>query len=547
MKQYRILAVDDNDKIISLYQEILMPKQNSQINDLASCLFDFAPSEPADRTIYTVETAKSGQEAIDMLSYHKDQTKTFDMVFMDIRMPPGMDGVETVTRLWAIDPGLHVAICTAFSDYLHEEISNRLPKADQLLIIKKPFDAIEISQAAAMLAAKRRSVTQQRYELKQARQDSQSALIARKTFLSIMGHELRTPMTGIIGFNDLLRTTKLTSRQKDLTGDVGVSARRLMSRIDDILEYSRLESAPISAEAQSDTLQNVIYQACDSIQKELKPTVDLLVEPNQVLLSHVRQSNRIEQVLTYLLNNAAKFTTKGSILITARPNNVNQSNQTVEISVSDTGIGIDEKDKEIILQPFTQADQGDDRHFGGMGLGLSIARRILKAIKSNLHVESSGKDSGARFFFSIEVDSPLTASKTPNRQEMKDGVTDRSILIADDNKLSARISEQMFEAIGMRVTTAHSTDEVIRWLTFKETHFDYILIDIDIPDHKGFIDLMRMLQCKELTHIKKIVLINHATSGSSKQLKGVTVTRLLNRPLRIDKVRNMINDIEANR
>jgi CheY-like chemotaxis protein len=154
-KQFRILVVDDNRAIHDDFRKILAPPSNgtAELSALEDELFgESAPSEEV--TGYELTSAYQGKEALELLAKAMSEGRPFAAAFVDIRMPPGWDGVETVRQLWTVAPDLQVVICTAFSDYSWDEISRQLGRADRLQLIRKPFDPVEVQQLAAQLVRK---------------------------------------------------------------------------------------------------------------------------------------------------------------------------------------------------------------------------------------------------------------------------------------------------------------------------------------------------------------------------------------------------------
>ncbi|MGE4002446.1 MAG: response regulator, partial [Planctomycetaceae bacterium] len=151
----RILVIDDNPAIHADFRKVLGGGRRPQaLLDAAAALFGERPAAVAD-AVYEVDTASQGEEGLAMLCRSLDEQRPYDVAFVDMRMPPGWDGLETIERLWQVDRELHVVICTAYSDYSAGEIFERLGRNDRLLILKKPFDSIEVEQLAAALSEKR--------------------------------------------------------------------------------------------------------------------------------------------------------------------------------------------------------------------------------------------------------------------------------------------------------------------------------------------------------------------------------------------------------
>ncbi len=172
----RVLIVDDNPDIHHDIHKILAPRQsNESLDELESLMFGESSFFVADNH-FEIDDAYQGQDALEMVIKACAQQAAFDLAIVDMRMPPGWDGVETIEKLWGHDPDLQVIICTAFSDYSWEEITNRLGLQDKLFILKKPFDDCELLQAVRALSVKRRLLCQSRYNL-----DTLQLLVAQRS------------------------------------------------------------------------------------------------------------------------------------------------------------------------------------------------------------------------------------------------------------------------------------------------------------------------------------------------------------------------------
>src|SRR5438309_1092638 len=151
----RILIVDDNPAIHKDFRKILCPERpgKSEVQGLKAALFDKAPKAPAT-TDFELVSAMQGQEALELVKQALAEGRPFAMAFLDVRMPPGWDGVETASRLWQVCPDLQIVICTAYSDYSWDEMRARLDQPDSLVILKKPFDNVEVQQLAHAMTKK---------------------------------------------------------------------------------------------------------------------------------------------------------------------------------------------------------------------------------------------------------------------------------------------------------------------------------------------------------------------------------------------------------
>jgi signal transduction histidine kinase len=267
----RVLIIDDNRAIHQDFRKILCGGvEHEGVDRLEGALFgEGTPTGAAEA--FEVESAYQGQDGLAALRRAIEAKRPYALAFVDVRMPPGWNGIQTASHLWEADPDLQIVICTAYSDYSWDEMARRMGASDRLVILKKPFDVLEVLQLANALTQKwrlarecrvrmeelERLVRQRACDLqaanaelaaatRQANEMAAHALDARKAkgeFLASMSHEVRTAMNGILGMLSLLEDTELSGRQRDLVQ----SAR---SRAETLLEALRGECARVQVEIQ---------------------------------------------------------------------------------------------------------------------------------------------------------------------------------------------------------------------------------------------------------------------------------------------------------
>jgi PAS domain S-box-containing protein len=339
-----------------------------------------------------------------------------------------------------------------------------------------------------------------------ARQKAEDAAQSKQQFMSTMSHEIRTPLNEVIGITNLLLQGNPREDQMDFINTLKFSGNHLLTLVNDVLDYNKMESGKIVFEQTRFNLSDFLAEIMRSYSfrsKAKKLSFDIIKEtalPNEV----IGDSIRLNQVLSNLLSNALKFTNSGSIKVLLRELRRVGNQTTIEFTVSDTGIGIPKDKHEFIFDSFTQASTDTTRHFGGTGLGLAICKKLVDLQGGTISVQSEpGKGSTFRFSLTFGVPEKETI-KTPEIQENYSGLEGKKILVAEDNKINFFVANKFLVNWGVIVTHAENGQLALEEL--KKQEFDMILMDLHMPVLDG-IEATRIIRNSEVEKIRNIPIV----------------------------------------
>ncbi|MBN9288379.1 MAG: hypothetical protein BGO43_14030 [Gammaproteobacteria bacterium 39-13] len=385
-----------------------------------------------------------------------------------------------------------------------------------------------------------------RNSLKAAEQSNK----AKTFFLANMSHEIRTPMNGILGMLQLLMHTTLDEKQKHYVQKSFDSANSLLRILGDILDFSKIEAGKIEFKNEEfnfkkelDTLM-IIFQ---TLTKEKKIELELQHDSN--IPSLVKGDPlRIKQVINNLVNNAIKFTpAHGKVTLSTKLLKLQNDNISIQVSVSDSGIGIPSNKLEKIFDVFSQADESTTRKYGGTGLGLAITKQLLEQMGGHILVNSV-EGQGTTFTCTLNLQAALSAPSSDLQQNIPEQNTHQfhaNVLVVEDNQLNQIVVHDMLKSLGCEIDVVGTGMLAVEAVQRKK--YDLIFMDCHMPDMDGFVATRRIRELESQQDDDKprsnsviIALTANALKGTKERCLDVGMNDYLTKPLNYSKLQETL-------
>ncbi len=376
-------------------------------------------------------------------------------------------------------------------------------------------------------------------ELEAARETAEKATRSKSEFLAKMSHEIRTPLGAVIGLNNLLDKTVLDKKQKDYVTKIKNSAGYLLQVINDILDFTKIESGKMELENIEFSLDNILEDIGDFASiKSMEKNIEIIIDKDpDIPPALAGDPLRLKQILLNLMNNAIKFTEKGTIVLKVKSYSAAAGKVELDFSVSDTGIGMTEFQLENLFQAYSQADSATTRKYGGTGLGLNICYKFVNMMGGRLSASSEfGKGSAFYFTLPFEV---LEPKACPGARKIPDVIKNMRILVADDSELFRKVVEKYVSRLGLSCHQAGSGIDAVEAL--KEKPFDVLFIDCNMPEMNGFETIRKIQSDERIAKKPKIVFVTTLSNDTVlKEMETTGIKNILFKPLNESIIYNTI-------
>lgn len=569
-----ILIVDDNQSVFEAFQKILVSSApDPRLVEMEEALFGSVSSTPV--ATFRLTYAAQGMEAIEKLEAEKRNGSSFAVAFVDVRMPPGIDGIETAQRLWALDADLEIVICSAYSDYSWSDMARKLGRPDRWVILKKPFDNIEVLQLAHALTEKWMLRQQTRAQVEaleagvaartaeleaaleklkhesaeRARFEEERRMIERKLeetqrleglgmLAGGVAHDFNNILTGI------LASASLAGMDVAPGTEVSLHLKRIEEnslRAAGLCQQLLVYAGKGQVSASSLDLNVLLRETLQLLHASVPKDAELALELAPKLPAIAGDAARLSQVFMNLVLNAAEALNGGPRRIristgTARLDQTAlektvfrgeaKAGEFVTVEVTDTGLGMTPDTLSRIFEPFFTTK------FTGRGLGLCAVVGIVRGHGGAMHVES---EQGRGTTFRVYL--PVAASAGPAVAEPRASATPKEkgrVLVVDDEDAVRLVAAAAIKRQGFDTEVAADGTEAVEIMERGQNGFVGVLLDMTMPKMDGLTTLVNLRKIQP--GLPVILMSGHDQGDIARKLEGHADVMMLKKPFTVDEL-----------
>ncbi|MFT4918346.1 MAG: signal transduction histidine kinase [Zhongshania aliphaticivorans] len=451
---------------------------------------------------------------------------------------------------------ISILVCICFAWFISRRFSQ--PLAEIISLTKnitagnfykqirniKPGELGELQSHVNNMA---RSIEKQQQELKdnlqnllQAKEEADKANLAKSQFLATMTHELRTPLNGALGMMQLLSNTQLNAEQNHYLLIARESSELLLNIVNNILDFSEIEKGELQLQEKYFDINAIFDNLLTPLSYEAKKKgleFTAHIDPQLKDINVLGDDVRIRQILLNLVANAVKFTPQGSVTIALNALQLTGKQAILELKVTDTGIGISEKDQQIIFDSFRQADGSHRRKYGGSGLGLAIVRRLCDLMNADISLTSTENKGSA---FTIRWSCPYQISSDLEHHTLQEEtlLAGKTVLIVEDNPINQLLVSKILRRWGMTTVTTDNGAEAL--IAIEKQRFDIILMDLQMPVMDGFEATQAIRRHAQYRHTPIIALTANNFKDDSDYCFRVGMNDFLSKPVSLTNLKEKI-------
>lgn len=414
-----------------------------------------------------------------------------------------------------------------------------------------------IEKEREMLADFRTKEITRTEEMRKAKEAADEANRAKSAFLAVVSHEIRTPMTGIMGMVRLLMDSNITKQQRDYVMTIQESSEAMLSLLNDILDFEKIQQGKIELENISFDLHRLIQGVVTLMSGHAtEKGIALSARMDDNLPKFVKgDPTRLRQVLLNLMGNAIKFTSQGSVTLFVKnleapdqngvvPDNVEK--YMIYFGVQDTGIGVSSEAQKNLFNPFSQANSTIARKYGGTGLGLAISKGLIERMKSSININSKEKE-GSTFFFTLEMDKGLSHVQDKPKKALsaleEENIQPLKIMVVDDNAITRKVVHGFLEPSPHQIDGCGSAEEALDKIY--KYPYDLIFMDIELTGMRGneATKLLREYGDPAKAQIPVIAMTGNVSKEDMESYLTDGMSGFISKPIDREKLRSIVNEV----